>query len=468
MRRARRGGRPLSRIPLRTRLALLVAASVAVAIAICAAACYFLVRDQLFRQVDQSLRTGVPHSTSIEDDPDRLCRRDADQSSRTLFVIDVVHSDGSTCSAAPSPVVLTGADTQVANGEPDNLLRDGKLADGTEVRVLTTNYGDDSALVIGRSVREVHESLANLELLIAIVAALGVVGAATAGLLVSRAALRPVHQLTAATEHVARTEDLDTRIPITGHDEIARLGRSFNTMTGALAASRERQNRLIADASHELRTPLTSLRTNIDLMLRSEETGRALPPADKRRLLLNLRAQMRELTSLVGDLLELARQGPPARGGGEAEARAVIDVRDVVERAVERAKLRGPDRQFMVALEPWQARADPDTLERAVVNLLDNAVKFSPPGSPVAVRLSDGVLAVRDWGIGIPQDELAYVFDRFWRSPSARSMPGSGLGLAIVAQAAADAGGSVEMVPADGGGTIAVLRLPAVTTVAQT
>jgi two-component system sensor histidine kinase MprB len=461
----------LTRIPLRARLALLVAASVAVAIAVCAAASWFLVRDQLLKQVDLSLQTGIPHSSELQEHPDRLCRGSDDApQGRMLLVIDVVHSDGSTCSAAQSPVVLTPADSQIAaGGDPRNQLRNGRLEDGTEVRVLTTAYGDDSALVIGRPVQETRTSLGNLELLLAIVAAIGVVGAATVGLLVSRAALRPVHELTAAAEHVARTEDLDTQIPVSGHDEIARLSRSFNTMTGALAASRERQSRLIADASHELRTPLTSLRTNIDLMLRSEETGRPLPAADKRRLLQNLRAQMRELSSLVGDLLALARQpmaGATAAHGmaplpGTTAKPAAIDVREVVERAVERARLRGPDRQFMVSLEPWRCRADPDTLERAVVNLLDNAVKFSPQGSPVAIRLADGVLAVRDWGIGVPPDEVQYVFDRFWRSPSARSMPGSGLGLAIVAQAAADAGGSVELIPAEGGGTIVLLRLPA-------
>lgn len=472
MSRARGRPRPLTRIPLRARLALLVAASVAVAIAVCAAASWFLVRDQLLKQVDLSLQSGIPHSSETQDHPDRLCRRSDDDAppSRMLLVIDVVHDDGTSCTAAQSPVVLAPMDSQIAAGNgPRNLLRDGRLADGTEVRVLTTAYGDDSALVIGRPVQETRTSLGNLELLLAIVAAIGVVGAATVGLLVSRAALRPVHQLTAAAEHVARTEDLDTTIPVSGHDEIARLSRSFNTMTSALAASRERQSRLIADASHELRTPLTSLRTNIDLMLRSEETGRPLPVADKRRLLQNLRAQMRELTSLVGDLLALARApagGPATAHGMVAPTGApvlpgAIDVREVVERAVERARLRGGDRQFMVSLEPWRCRADPDTLERAVVNLLDNAVKFSPQGGPVAIRLSDGVLAVRDWGIGVPPEEIPYVFDRFWRSPSARSMPGSGLGLAIVAQAAADAGGSVELVPAEGGGTIVILRLPA-------
>ncbi|WP_283244553.1 HAMP domain-containing sensor histidine kinase [Microbispora sp. H11081] len=270
----------------------------------------------------------------------------------------------------------------------------------------------------------------------------------------ARTALRPVERLTGAVEHVARTEDLSVTIPVEGESEIARLSRSFNTMTAALSSSQERQRRLVADAGHELRTPLTSLRTNIDLLLRSENTGRAIEPSAKRRLLVNVKEQFEEMSSLIGDLLELSRK---AESG---ELSSDIDLHEVVASAVERARRRGPGLRFDVDLEPWRVHGHARGLQRAAVNVLDNAVKFSRPGGLVTVRLKGGVLTVRDEGPGIPEDELPHVFERFWRSPSARSLPGSGLGMAIVAQTVRDAGGRVTVGNAPGGGTLATVVLP--------
>jgi two-component system, OmpR family, sensor histidine kinase MprB len=288
------------------------------------------------------------------------------------------------------------------------------------------------------------------------VGALGALGSATLGLLVARASLRPVDRLTDAVEHLARTEDLAVNIPVRGNDEIARLSRSFNTMTAALASSRERQQQLIADAGHELRTPLTSMRINIDLLLRSEMAGRDLPPDRKERLLVDLKAQMAEMTVLVGDLLDLAR--PELTAARPHESAVALHV--VAERAVERGRLRGPGLRFDAKLEPWYTRGDEATLGRVVVNLIDNAVKFSPPGGTVSVWLHAGELGVRDEGPGIAPDDLPHVFQRFWRSPSARGLPGSGLGLAIVDRAVRESGGTVSLGNAAGGGTMARLMLP--------
>lgn len=264
-------------------------------------------------------------------------------------------------------------------------------------------------------------------------------------------------KLTEAVEHIARTEDLSVRIPVEddAEDEIARLSRSFNSMTSSLADSHELQQQLIADAGHELRTPLTSLRTNIELLTRSEETGRPLPEADRKALLASVKAQMTELASLIGDLQELSRS---ERQRGERVQ--VVSLEDAVESALRRARLRGPELTIDASLEPWYTRAEPAALERAVVNVLDNAVKFSPEGGTVEVRLADGVLTVRDHGPGIPEDELPHVFDRFWRSPSARALPGSGLGLSIVARTVQQSGGQVTLARAEGGGTVATVRLP--------
>lgn len=231
-------------------------------------------------------------------------------------------------------------------------------------------------------------------------------------------------------------------------------------MTAALASSRDRQAQLIADAGHELRTPLTSLRTNVELLARSDETGRAIPPEDRTALMASVKAQMTELASLIGDLQELSRPDAPDPGPLQ-----VVALHTIVESALERARLRGPDLTIEVALHPWYVRAEPAALERALVNVLDNAVKFSPPGAAVEVALSaQGELTVRDHGPGIPADELPYVFERFWRSPSARALPGSGLGLSIVARTVQQTGGEVALRRAAGGGTVAAIRIPGAAT----
>jgi two-component system sensor histidine kinase MprB len=190
-------------------------------------------------------------------------------------------------------------------------------------------------------------------------------------------------------------------------------------------------------------------------MLRSEETGRPLPDADKKRLLVNVKAQLVELSSLVGDLLDLSRAESGTPGASE-----VVALHEVVENAVRRVRPRGPALHIDAQVSPWYAHGDAASLERAVVNLLDNAVKFSPSDGTVTVRLRAGELTVRDEGPGIPAEDLPYVFDRFWRSPSARGLPGSGLGLAIAARAVREAGGQIRLDPAEDGGTRAWLRLP--------
>jgi two-component system sensor histidine kinase MprB len=282
-----------------------------------------------------------------------------------------------------------------------------------------------------------------------------VVLAAAAGFLVARSALKPVRRLTKAAEYVAATDDLSVQLPVDGADELSRLGRAFNRMTKSLAGSRERQQRLIADAGHELRTPLTSLRTNVDLLLRSRRTGRALPPGREESMLESVDQQLHELSGLVIDLLELSRN---VEGGMRRTMRVALH--ESVGRAVERAKLRGPGLEFDVEIDPWFVQGDPTGLDRAVVNLLDNAVKFSPAGGKVTVRLSKGEYTVRDQGPGIDPADLPRVFERFYRSDSARQLPGSGLGLAIVAQVAEETGGSIKLEPAIGGGTLARMSVP--------
>jgi two-component system sensor histidine kinase MprB len=269
------------------------------------------------------------------------------------------------------------------------------------------------------------------------------------GLLVSRAALTPVRRLTRTTERVTETGDLSERIDARGKDELSRLATSFNTMLGALEESTRAQRQLVADASHELRTPLTSLRTNVEVLA----GGRTLPPGERERLLTDVIEQTGELTNLIAELIELAR--------GEQLPTEPEDVRlDLVAaQAVERARRDRPGVSFTTELAESVVHGVPANIERAVANLLDNAAKWSPPGGEVEVSVENGSVIVRDHGPGIEEEDLPFVFDRFYRAASARGMPGSGLGLAIVRQVAEAHGGGVTAERADGGGTRMTLRL---------
>ncbi|MFI9781904.1 sensor histidine kinase [Kitasatospora sp. NPDC051984] len=459
---------------------MLTAAAVAVAIAVVSLASWLLVRERLYQELHDTL-SAAPRSPVAPPDRGQLhCGATPAEALANVppggsgrlgpqkYDFQYVLPDGTIC--------LTGDATraiQVAPGDsaplPRNttVYRTGHYVDSDEhAQVRRTNSAvllpngilQPAVLLTALPTQGVQNSLSSLALLMTGVAGLGVLGAGVAGQVVARSALKPVDQLTGAVEHIARTEEVGTTIPVNGSDEIARLSTSFNSMSTALANSRERQTRLIADAGHELRTPLTSLRTNVDLLIRSDAQGRALPPETRARMLGNMKAQMQELTVLIGDLLQLSRPDTP----NPEAVRTVVPFHETVERALERGRLRGPALTFVTEVNPWYVHGDPAALERAVINLLDNAVKYSPPSGTVEVRLRAGRLTVRDHGPGIPAEELPFVFDRFWRSPSSRQLPGSGLGLSIVAQTVRDTGGQVSLGPAaDGGpGTQAVMVLP--------
>jgi two-component system sensor histidine kinase MprB len=483
-------GGPLRRfraLPIRARLSLLVSAAVAFAVAAVSLTGWCIGRGKLYGEIDDNLRYGNVHLTipQVQSTLNR-CAQAPDGTRppgpRNQPYLQLVKADGDYClfEGSAGAVKVTAADVQVAEAPDDSLrFRDGRDTEGNAVRTLTVPLADGVALLIALPLGDTEGTLDELALLLLLVSGIGVVGAGAAGLVVTRAGLRPVDELTEAVEEVARTEDLGVRIPVAddSDDEVARLSRSFNSMTASLASSRDLQQQLIADAGHELRTPLTSLRTNIELLGRSEETGRPLPAADRKALLASVKAQMTELASLIGDLQELSR---PDTGAHTGRAQ-VLAFHDTVEHALRRARLRARGLTITADLGPWYVRAEPSALERAVVNVLDNAVKFSPEGGRVEVRLTDGTLTVRDHGPGIPPDELPHVFDRFWRSPTARALPGSGLGLSIVARTVQQAGGTVRLTPgtpdghgqpgdgvgggvgggeAGGPGTVVTIRLP--------
>jgi two-component system sensor histidine kinase MprB len=465
----------------RRRVALSCTVAVALAVVVGSVLAYVIARGTLRGEIDASLRDQVSRVPPELADPALRAAgaaggvtagpagpaAGAERAAGTSLAVGVRDDQLSLLVGGPQIFTTYISKSEVAAGGKLDLLPAGDVeavakgqrqpyfADrtvrGVHVRVFTTRTGG-GAIQVARPLTEVDAALRRLRWGLGALALAGIALAVFLSRLAMRAAVRPVTQLTETAEHVARTQDLSLRIEATGEDEMARLAGAFNTMLAELERSQRSQRALVADASHELRTPLTSLRTNLEVLVRD---GR-LAPEDAVRLRRDLIAQLEELTGLVGDLVELARDDEP-----ESPCAEELRLDELVEDAVERARRHAPGVCFTTALEPLAVRGVPARLDRAVANLLDNAAKWSPPGATVEVRLRDCELTVRDHGPGIAPADVGRVFDRFFRAAEARGRPGSGLGLAIVRQVAEGHGGSVSAEAADGGGALLRLRLPA-------
>jgi two-component system sensor histidine kinase MprB len=455
--------RRLHLMSFRDRLVLLAATAVAVAVIVASGIAYLIVRDQLRGQVDDQLRDLVADVKP----PRQFSNPLTGQSVLLLPPTPVGGSEGyaqivkldGTVIRPPNTHVELPADQRtlrVASGDSGAFFRDATIG-GVHARTYTAQLEPGDAVQGATTLEHVDRTLGRLAIAFVLVSLGGIAIAVWLGWMVARAALRPVRTLTAAAEHVSRTRDLSRRIESGGRDELSRLGASFNTMLEALDESQRAQRQLVADASHELRTPLTSLRTNMEVLAEVDE----LPREDRERLLCDVVAQLDELTVLVTDLVDLARGDEPA----EISQDVRLDV--LVEEAVERAQRHASDKRFVTDLRPTLVVGVAGRLDRAVSNLLDNAAKWSPPGSEIDVSVKDGEVTVRDHGPGIEEADLPFVFDRFYRAPSARGLPGSGLGLAIVRQVAASHRGEVIAEQAEGGGARMRLRLPSVPIAAE-
>ncbi len=438
---------------LASRVTLLTTMAVGLAVAFVALSAFVTARMQLQSTLDSSLLNrankaaqtdGLRAAVTQGIPPGMFGAADV----RIMFINS--ERDFATAGFFPS-MTLGRPELDVAAGTSDHAIRTIVADDGDRYRVATVQSDDGEALVLAQPLAPQDETLRRLAAVMSIVGGIGVAVAALAGWAVARNGLRPVRRLTADVERIARTEDL-TPLRVDGDDEIARLASAFNQMLTALAASRDRQRRLVADAGHELRTPLTSLRTNLDLLTQAGDEG--LPRDAHEELLTDVRAQIEELTTLIGDLMELAR---------DEQLTLVVettDLEEILDRALARVRRRAPGITFDVDTHAWWVDGDPAALERAVTNLLDNAAKWSPPAGTIAVRLADGVLTVDDEGPGISPEDLPHVFERFYRAEESRSMPGSGLGLAIVRQVAERHGGSAEAGAAPAGGARLTMTIP--------
>ncbi|MFD9304139.1 sensor histidine kinase [Streptomyces sp. NPDC060048] len=445
------------RRPLRTRLALAATAAVAlVAVGVCAAA-FFVVRDALYRQLDLNLTQSARLAAQRNPDsgPGTLsgeCRFLA-----APACAEVVPADPANDPAEPFLLPVAPAARAVAAGKRAPYYTSIVHA-GHPARMLTTDYTKGRALQVALRADSVEDALEEAAWWLALTAAAGMLMAALLGYWVARTGLAPVTRLTATAERIAATRDPRHRIELPppgpgrgAEDEVTRLAGSFNTMLGELEQSVTAQRRLVADASHELRTPLTALRTNAELLARGER----LTAEQRERASLALGRQLREVTGLVNDLIELAR---------DEEPRLLVEqvrLAPLVEHCVGAARAHWPGVEFRVwAREEAVVAGVPARLSRLLGNLLDNAAKFSP-GSGAEVEVGLTVLGggraevtVRDHGPGIAEGDLPYVFDRFYRAGAARALPGSGLGLAMARQIARAHGAELTAEAAPGGGAM--------------
>ena len=369
------------------RLTLVAALAVAVAIAIASIAVYVAVRGVLRGNIDDSLqsRYALVTRTRLTLPPgplrqflDRAEVRLPDQrfGSSVPFAQAVGAQGAAVMSDDQFSLPVNERVREVARGDEEAYFEDVRVG-SSRYRVLTAPLGDGVALQLSRPLAEVNRTLGRLTTILVVFTIVGVALAALLGRAVAQAALRPVRRLTDATEHVTATQDLSRRLEVEGDDELSRLATSFNAMLEALARSLAAQRQLVADASHELRTPLASVRTNIEVLARTDE----LPPAERERLLADVVGQLEELTAIVADVVELAR-------GGEPDAKVVeLRLDELVEDAVERARRLAPGLTWTTDVEPTVVRGNAERLARAVGNLLDNAAKWSPPGGSVEVTM---------------------------------------------------------------------------------
>jgi signal transduction histidine kinase len=418
---------------LRARVAIAVGVVVFCALAVVAAVVYAAVGANLRGQDDASLVQVAKEAPTIAA---KLKQADAIGQLVPFGNTQLQIVPDATVGPTNGFVGITGHDVQVADGYDQPYFHD-EAYGGVVYRIYTARFPGNRGVLVRVALPAsdaVSTQTALGWLLVALIPA-GAIGAAVVARLAAGRVLRPVGRLTETVDRIRATGDLSVPIEAPGQDEISRLGQAFAAMTAALDESAGAQRRLVADASHELRTPLTSLTTNLELLAERPDDPSA--PA----LVAAALTEAGELRVLINDLVELARDG-----------RASFHVEDVrldlvAERVAARAADRTPGLRYELDCRPTLVRGDPDALERAIGNLVDNALKWSPPDGCIRISAACGTVEVSDDGPGIPEGDLPYIFDRFYRSAKARALPGSGLGLAIVRRIADMHQGTVEAIP---------------------
>ncbi|MGN9761692.1 ATP-binding protein [Streptomyces sp. SD31] len=410
-------------------------------------------QESVFDEVVQDLRGEVrERPMTTEDFSSSAPGHDLVRPARTD--VQVLGPDGAVVDPGRPGLPVTAGDRRIAaDGTAGRMVQHKDVDVGNDVyRVATVALGGGrGAVQVAQEFSDTEDLLRALQQRTLVLMAAVVTLAGLFGWWLARRITRRLVVLTTAAEDVARTRRLGIQVPVTGYDEVGRLGRAFDRMLGRLAQSEEDQRRLVQDAGHELRTPLTSLRTNISLLRRIDE----LPPATRDELVADLGQEARELTDLVNELVDLAA------GQSDAEPVQRMDLADIAEEVAGVARRRTGRRIVVRASGDTTTDGRPGMLQRAVTNLVENAAKFDRDGfAPIEINVAGPArpgtvrVEVLDRGPGIAEDDLIRVFDRFYRAADARSLPGSGLGLSIVREVALSHGGAPFAFRRDGGGAV--------------
>lgn len=440
---------------LRGRIALLAAGAVALAVAASTLVAYFATGSILRGEIDERL---VARATMVEQPAGgaiftRAAPIDIPIGFERLIELDsllqVIDQSGQVMVSmiGVPPLPVEQADLGVAQGG-ERVLRSIDL-EGERFRMVTAPIGTGGAVQIAISLAEAEAALIGLRLVLAAVGVVGVLVAAWVGWLIANRALRPIGDLTSAAETIASTQELSTRIPEPGRDEVGRLAGSFNRMLDALEDSRSRQQQLVTDASHEFRTPLTSLLTNVETLSRHDAS---FAPEVRVRVLNDIAFDLKGLSSLAEELVDLATD--PKSSSRETELFRLDEVTSEVVGRERRRTGRQIDLVVPSNSVPASQWGYPDLVARAIRNLIDNAHKWSPADAGLLVTVNGTKVAVADHGPGIAERDKPLVFERFYRSTEAKATPGSGLGLSIVKHAADQHGGRVFVEDAPDGGAV--------------
>lgn len=428
---------------LRWKIALALATLSVVATLAIGAASYRSTRDRLLAEVDRSLIEVQNAVTAAQS------RREALPGRGPLsgFDAQLIGSNGTVVDST-FPVRLPVGEADVALiGQVRNWRISTVDTDAGSYRVRTIGL-QRGAVQVGRSMAETNRILDSLQQRI-ILWSLIVGGAATAaGWAVASSVTASLRRLTGAAEHVESTGQFDVEVGAAGTDEVGRLTTAFDRMLAALSRSKDDQRRLVQDAGHELRTPLTSLRTNLDTLQRYPD----LSDEDRAAIIADLRAETDELTELVNEVVAVAS------GENSDEPFVPFDLAELVADVAARYERRA-GRAVRVVSVPSRVTAQRSGVQRAVSCLLDNARKFDSSDEPIDVTVGGGEVVVADRGPGIDPADQSRVFDRFYRSDAARTLPGSGLGLSIVRETAERHGGTAFARGRDGGGAEVGFRL---------
>lgn len=442
---------------LRGRVAAYAAAGVTVAVGMTALISYFAVSGAIKQnellELDSRTVSLMRQTRDVLEEIE-INKDEANREVRFQELVDHFRTDNPGYLAAVSPGVK---EPFIGDALPiDRMAVQGQKPDWAHLEFqdewVSVLRAQGATVVLGMDSSAYSLMVSRLKATLIGIAGLGTLLAAFMGLIIARVTVRPLERLRRSIDGVVSTEELEP-IEVIGQDEYGRLTESLNDMMETLKDSRVRQSQLVADAGHELRTPLTSMRTNIELLMMLHRSGQVdtMAPEDLADLEADVMAQMEEMSTLIGDLVDLAREDGPQQELQPAR----LD--EIISDSLERVQRRRPDVDFRVRLDPWLIDADVPALSRAPVNLLDNAAKWSPPGGVVRVSLRAAqrraVLIIDDSGPGIPAEEREKVFERFYRAPESRAMPGSGLGLAITRQVLERHGATISVDESDDGGT---------------